>query len=471
MYSHSILLERLQLAFFRAIATALCSVASIWLWHEVIQRNDVIPWSVYTGPVTVASIVVAALLWSVPSHYSSQADELRPIAKGALFTALVLTALSFFLQSDAYSRGTLIVFVPLLVLALLGVNALDRWMAENLERSTSANRRVLLVGYGDAGKRIAGALGLRPGYYEVVGYLDRPSIGVVDGTDIPCLGTTEDLRRVLGEEAIDEAIIALGDASETELQELIGVCMQSRVRWKVLPPLLDLRLDEVRFDTVGGLPVVESRGPRLVGYNWYLKRIVDFLGSVALLIVLSPLLVASYLAIRLTSRGPGVFRQERVGLRGREFTLYKFRTMTVSNDPAIHEEAAVAWVYGDGFDGEGDETVYKQSDSRVTAVGRILRATSIDELPQLWNVAKGDMSLVGPRPPMGYEVDQYTQRDLRRLEVPPGMTGLWQVSGRNSLSFDEMVDLDLDYIDSWSVALDVSILLRTLPAVVVDRGK
>jgi lipopolysaccharide/colanic/teichoic acid biosynthesis glycosyltransferase len=235
--------------------------------------------------------------------------------------------------------------------------------------------------------------------------------------------------------------------------------------------MLDLRLDQIRFDTVGGLPVVEARGPKLVGYNWHLKRIVDLAGSILLLVVLSPIWLVAYLLVVTTSRGPGIYRQARIGLHGEPFTMYKFRTMTNSNDPTIHENAAVAWVYGDGYAGNTSEAAYKKPDSRVTAIGKALRATSIDELPQLWNVAMGDMSLVGPRPPMGYEVEQYTERDRRRLDVPPGVTGLWQVSGRNSLSFDEMVDLDLDYIDSWSVALDVSILLRTLPAVVIDRGK
>lgn len=469
MYSNSILLERVQLGFLRAVATILSSFGSVWAWHALTdQRYE---WSAYIGPSILAATVVVALLWSTPSRFASAADELRPIAKGVLFTTFILMAFSFFLQSDAYSRGTLIVFLPMLVAVLFAANKVDRYLTSRLERSTSATSRVLLVGYGEHGKRVASALALRPGYYSLLGYLDRPSVALADNSPIAYLGTTDDLATALSDNDVDEAIIALGDASEEELQELIGVCMAARVRWKVMPPMLDLRLDQIRFDTVGGLPVVEARGPKLVGYNWHLKRVVDFAGSVLLLVLLSPILVVAYLLVKLTSRGPGIYRQSRVGLHGEAFTMYKFRTMTVSNDPAIHEDAAVAWVYGDGYDGDSSTTTYKKSDSRVTAVGKVLRATSIDELPQLWNVASGDMSLVGPRPPMAYEVDQYTERDRRRLDVPPGVTGLWQVSGRNSLSFDEMVDLDLDYIDSWSVALDVSILLRTIPAVVIDRGK
>ncbi len=471
MYSNAILLERIQLALLRGVATFLTSMLSMLLWHGLIQRQDMIPWGVYVGPSIVAAVVVAALMWSTSSRFPTHADELRPIAKGAIFTALILMAFSFFLQSDAYSRGTLILFVPLLVGALLGVNAFDRWLSRRVGRSSSAGRRVLLVGYGERGKRIAAALALRPGYYNVVGYLDHPASPAPADDSLERLGSTTDLGAVLDDEDIDEAIIAV-DAPERELQDLIGVCLMHRVRWKIVPQMLGLRLDQVRFDRVGGLAVVEPRGSKLVGHNWYMKRFVDIAGSTLMLVILSPILIISYVLIRLTSKGPGIFRQERIGLRGRPFTMYKFRTMTVAADQGVHETDAVAWVFGDGYDGDGDEVTYKRgNDARVTKVGRVLRATSIDELPQLWNVAVGDMSLVGPRPPIEYEVDQYTHRDLRRLDVPPGITGLWQVSGRSSLSFDEMVDLDLDYIDSWSVALDVSILLRTIPAVVANRGK
>jgi lipopolysaccharide/colanic/teichoic acid biosynthesis glycosyltransferase len=237
--------------------------------------------------------------------------------------------------------------------------------------------------------------------------------------------------------------------------------------------MLDLCLDQVQFDTVGGLPIVGERGSQLVGYNWYLKRAFDILGSVLLLILLSPLMAAAAIAVRATSRGPVIFRQTRVGLKEDPFTLYKFRTMEVGNKVSVHQSSATEWVFGDAeADAQGNGASHKNgSDQRVTSVGRILRAASIDELPQLWNVTKGEMSLVGPRPPIDYEVEQYAEWHKRRLEVPPGMTGLWQVSGRNSLSFDEMVTIDIDYIDSWSVGLDVRILLRTIPAVVIDRGK
>lgn len=452
----------------------LSTFTSVWIWHALVQRQDMVPWSIYFVPSVAGALILVAIMWSIPSQFGSLADELIATGRSALLTTLVLMALSFFLQSDAYSRGTLLVFVPVLIVGLLLADRIDRWLSTTLMHASSASRRVLLVGYGDHGQIVAQSLANRPAYYSLIGYLDRR--GVVhpeDDLHLPKLGATDDLASVLANHTVDEVIIVLGDATEHELQDLIGICMAVRIRWKVMPPMLELRLDQVRFDTVGGLPVVGPRGSKLVGYHWYLKRLVDLAGSLTLLLVLSPILVLAALGVMVTSRGPIIYRQARIGLRGQPFTMYKFRSMTVSNDEQVHETAAVAWVYGDGYsqDHNGDVMYKNASDSRITSVGKVLRATSIDELPQLWNVAKGDMSLVGPRPPIDYEVAQYTEKDKRRLEVPPGVTGLWQVSGRSSLSFEEMVDLDLDYIDNWSVGLDVSILLRTLPAVVVDRGK
>jgi exopolysaccharide biosynthesis polyprenyl glycosylphosphotransferase len=473
MYSRSILFERAQLALLRGLATVAASFASVWTWHTIIEEQAVASSGVYLMPSLVAAATVIAITWFVPSRFLTFREEAASITKSVLLAVLVLMALSFFLRGDTYSRGTALVFIPMTVLALLAADAADRWISTKLRLSASASRRVLLVGFGEHGQRVAASLALRPVYYTVVGYLDRRTISREGDIEVPRLGSLDDVQGILADHSVDEAIIAIGYASDQELQELIGICMANNISWRVMPPMLDLCLDQVQFDTVGGLPIVGERGSQLVGYNWYLKRAFDILGSVLLLILLSPLMAAAAIAVRATSRGPVIFRQTRVGLKEDPFTLYKFRTMEVGNKVSVHQSSATEWVFGDAeADAQGNGASHKNgSDQRVTSVGRILRAASIDELPQLWNVTKGEMSLVGPRPPIDYEVEQYAEWHKRRLEVPPGMTGLWQVSGRNSLSFDEMVTLDIDYIDSWSVGLDIRILLRTIPTVVVDRGR
>ncbi len=201
------------------------------------------------------------------------------------------------------------------------------------------------------------------------------------------------------------------------------------------------------------------------------KRTIDLLCAVTLLLITWPVLLIAAIAIKLTSRGPVIFRQERVGRNGRIFSCYKFRSMYMENDPKYHRQFAREWIFDteQSKQEEGGKIVHKLvADPRITPVGRILRKFSIDELPQIINVLKGDMSMVGPRPPLPYEVSLYRTWHLRRLDVMPGLTGLWQVSGRNLLSFEEMVRLDLQYVENWSVWLEFKILLKTV--FVVLRG-
>lgn len=202
------------------------------------------------------------------------------------------------------------------------------------------------------------------------------------------------------------------------------------------------------------------------------KRIFDAVSSALGLLVLSPLLLLIAAAVKLDSNGPVLFSQERVGKGGALFKMYKFRSMTTGCDPAVHREHVTKLILGQtGDEARGADGSFKlDADPRVTRVGRVLRKTSLDELPQLINVLKGEMSLVGPRPPLVYEFECYEPRHARRLSVLPGITGLWQVSGRTRLSFEEMVDLDVRYAQTWSIWLDLWILARTLPAVLSTRG-
>jgi len=201
------------------------------------------------------------------------------------------------------------------------------------------------------------------------------------------------------------------------------------------------------------------------------KRVVDVLCAAVGLVVLMPLLLLIGLIVRLESPGPSLFRQERLGKDGEPFTFYKFRTMVNGNDSAIHRRYVRRLITQGSGDLKGDTGSFKiENDPRVTRFGRILRRTSLDELPQLLNVLAGDMSLVGPRPPLRYEVELYSNRAHRRLECLPGITGLWQVSGRCQTTFDEMVELDIEYVDGWSLGLDLRILARTVPVVFGRKG-
>ena len=206
-----------------------------------------------------------------------------------------------------------------------------------------------------------------------------------------------------------------------------------------------------------------------------LKQGIDFAGALLALVLLSPVMLITALVIKLSSPGPAIFTQTRVGQRGVPFTFYKFRSMHLDTDEGIHREYITRFINGrheESNQGTEEQPLYKlKSDPRITWIGRIIRKTSIDELPQLFNVLKGDMSLVGPRPPLPYEVEQYQSWHLRRiLEMKPGMTGLWQVEGRSETSFDNMVRLDLRYVRTWSLTFDVRILIRTVKVVLLSGG-
>ena len=228
--------------------------------------------------------------------------------------------------------------------------------------------------------------------------------------------------------------------------------------------------------TGGGAPEVVRRVPDRIGgplpmVRSGVKRSIDVAGSLALMVAMAPLAALIAVAIKLDSRGPILHRQPRCGYRGARFTCLKFRSMVADADEGPHRNYVRDLVTGRSKQTNGAGVFKLVGDDRVTRFGALLRRTSLDELPQLWNVLRGDMSLVGPRPPLPYEVELYDARQWRRLECKPGLTGLWQVSGRNQLSYRDMCEMDLEYIDRWSHGLDMRILLRTLPVVVMNSGR
>jgi exopolysaccharide biosynthesis polyprenyl glycosylphosphotransferase len=243
---------------------------------------------------------------------------------------------------------------------------------------------------------------------------------------------------------------------------IIDHCATHAVEFRLVPDFYELSLDRVDVAYLHGVPLIGLREPSLSGVNRLLKRATDLAFASLVLAVLSPLLMLVAIAIKLDSPGPVLFRQLRVGRGGRQFWFYKFRSMRADAE-------AEYWRLQEQNEASGP--IFKmKNDPRVTRVGRFIRRTSIDELPQLLNVLQGTMSAVGPRPPLPREVEQYEEWHLRRLSGSPGMTGLWQVSGRSELTFDEMVLLDIWYIENWSLALDLKIALRTIPAVLFEKG-
>jgi exopolysaccharide biosynthesis polyprenyl glycosylphosphotransferase len=327
-------------------------------------------------------------------------------------------------------------------------------------RLAGVRRRAVLVGDGERVEHLRRALGSGRGgiEYDFVGAVG-PS---PDGISLPFLGRLGDLPRIFTQRDVDELIVAETDFDDRALLEIVELAHRRGVRVRAAPTTAELLTKRADYVAGQGVPLFELRPPAFVGTDWLIKRGFDLLVSLLVVVIGLPLWIGIAIAIKLSSRGPVFFRDRRMGLNEREFDMIKFRTMR-AGAAELQAELEAA--------NEAEGALFKlRDDPRVTRVGAFLRRFSLDEVPQVLNVLRGEMSLVGPRP--------LPLRDYRLLEdwhrkrylVLPGMTGLWQIAGRSDLSFDDLVRLDFYYLENWSIWLDISILLRTIPAVIAARG-
>ncbi|MBN2493220.1 MAG: sugar transferase [Deltaproteobacteria bacterium] len=397
-------------------------------------------------------------------------EEIALVVKAQLVAFAVIFAMAFFYRGFSYSRGAAVFLVPLALVLTLLFRTGFRLAKQGLFRLESVAERVLIVGYSAETDRLIQGLRRPDSAYALLGILAREGRDTPEG--VARLGDLGSLASAISEAQPDRVLLISGDLDHAELIAAIDTCLESRCPWAVVPDLYDMLLDRLHLDEVVGIPVMGPHGSRIVGLNRVVKRTLDLLLSLLLLILLAPVMGAVALVIRASSGGPVLFRQQRIGRSCQPFELLKFRTMRTGAGEDIHRDLMERVIDDDAPGGhDRGRPVYKlKDDPRVTRAGRFLRRFSLDELPQLVNVLRGEMSLVGPRPAIPYEVERYRERHRRRLEAPPGITGLWQVSGRNRLSFEEMVELDIHYIENWTLGLDLRICFKTVAAVLFSRG-
>ena len=326
-------------------------------------------------------------------------------------------------------------------------------------------RHVIIVGSGPRAYRLYQEISANPqAGYSLLGFIDSHSNGVTpEEIKRRKLGSIEQLEEILVNNVVDEVLIALPIKScYSDIQNSIRVCEKVGIESKYLSDVFQSTVAKPRHEEAERFPVVAMKVVS-DGHCVAVKRAIDIIGSVLCLIILSPIILLTALAIKLTSKGPVIFSQERYGLNKRRFKMYKFRSMVM--DAEVRQSSLESM-------NEARGPVFKiKDDPRVTKVGRFLRKTSIDELPQLVNVLRGDMSLVGPRPLPKRDVSRFSEGWLmRRFSVRPGITGLWQIRGRSNVAFDRWIELDLKYIDEWTLGLDLKILIRTLPVVLKGTG-
>jgi exopolysaccharide biosynthesis polyprenyl glycosylphosphotransferase len=391
-------------------------------------------------------------------------DEIYGVINGA-FTGFVVTVFFiFFWRPLVYSRLFFLYATALIILLLIVARLVRRGVLRSLRAQGVGVDRVLIVGSDQMGLTVMRNLMAQPELgYAVVGFVDDdPERGSTNIGRFQALGNTANLPALLHSQQVDQVIITLPWQQRRQILAITSQCARAGVRPRIVPDLFQMSLSMVDMQNVAGIPMLTPNDTQLSPWARVFKRGTDVLGSAFGLLIFSPLLAIIAVAIRLDSPGPVIFSQPRVGRNGKLFRVFKFRTMVKDADQIKDQVRHL---------NEAQGPMFKiRDDPRITRVGRFLRRTSLDELPQFWNSLLGDMSLVGPRPALPEEVADYADWHRQRLATAPGITGLWQVSGRSDLSFEEMVLLDIYYIENWSPLRDLSILLRTIPQFIAGRG-
>jgi len=404
----------------------------------------------------------------------SKANQIVAISKSLFYGLIFVIVYSFFIKSGFILESRLFILC-FGILALINFSIIRvliiRWVIIRLYKEKIIKKNVLIIGAGKAGKFLATKLHLEDDNgISILGFLDdKIKKGVEILPNLYNLGNTDEIEEVNSNKKINEVIIAIDNITYERLLQIIDKCQAINARISLSSSLFDIISEKMVTEQYSEIPIIEV-SPRVnEGINIFFKRVVDFIGALVGLVLLSPLLFIIAVIIKLTSKGPVLFTHDRVGKDGKYFKFYKFRSMTVvKDDDEERKKMMLEFMKNDKHQADNDTKII--NNSRVTKIGKLIRKTSIDELPQLINVIKGEMSLVGPRPALPYEYEHYDNWQKRRVKVLPGCTGLWQISGRSNVNFNDSVVLDLFYINNMSPWLDLQIILKTIPVMLFAKG-
>jgi len=474
-----VLREPARLIAYRRLALDVVLTVGSFLFAHQLRSNvlpvlvpRLLPGGLYPLSAYLPLLAVVLPVWLVlltahrlaaPGEVLSLRREALKELRVAVLGVMVLAAASYLLRLQFISRPFLLLFGFTNGIVLAAARIVERQTALGRKLVEAPERVVVIVGCGDEAVSLARqvvqhrAWGLR-----LLGLVDADGCGRDQADGFPIVGRAPELLELLTREVVDEVVLAVPTRQLGELEPLLVRCQELGVRVRVaLRPFPHLR-PHVEVEALDGVPLLTFATAPIAPFALFVKRLVDTSVALVALVLTAPLWLLIWAVIRVTSRGPALYRQERCGMHGRRFVLLKFRTMVENAESLRHEVAHLNVMDGPVFKAPGDP--------RVTPIGRFLRRSSLDELPQLLNVLKGEMSLVGPRPPIPQEVEHYEPWQRRRLAMKPGITCLWQISGRSDLDFATWMELDLAYIDHWSLWLDLKILVLTMPAVFSGRG-
>jgi len=467
---------RLLYTDFLVVVSAVFGAQLLWVRVRTVLAGEPVPAdgaqpyaTVYSVCLVIAWLGMLALLGTrEPRIAGTGGGEYRRllVASLATFGGLAIVVYLFNLQ---LARGYFLIALPIGLAALFLTRHLWRLWLRAQRREGAYSSKVVLAGCTESVEHLARELSRMPeAGLQVVGACvpagREHEVAPIDTGPIPILGDVDHVLEAVEDFDADTVIITSSDElSPQKVRELSWRLEPGHQHLIVAPALTDIGGPRIHIRPVAGLPLVHVETPRYKGGKLHSKRLFDVVASALLIALLAPVLVAVAVAIVITDPGPVLFRQRRVGKNGRRFSMLKFRTMVVDAEARLAELKAQA--------DAGNDILFKmRDDPRVTPVGRILRRYSLDELPQLFNVLRGEMSLIGPRPPLKTEVEEYDDHVHRRFLVKPGITGLWQVNGRSNLSWEESVRLDLYYVENWTLTGDLAILFRTAQAVLARDG-
>ncbi len=425
---------------------------------KIIPLKQYQPFDVYLISVSLASFFWI-LIFAYRGLYSynprvSVKNQGTQLLGATIIAAFVTMALSFMYRQFAYSRFVFIIGTLLAFLIIFAARIIFTQIVLHLLKKGIGVAKTVILGSGEAAESLAKIIAYDQ--YTKVGFLGLFKFKR-DGEINP------KLKEALVNEGAKRVIVAGIEPSEEDMRELLYECRKEGASVEFLPPFDELLQGRVERTRLGGYNLLLFKDIALEEWQRIVKRSADILLSIILLMVLSPFLLIIALLIKLTSKGPTFYKQIRIGRNGRKFKMIKFRSMYRDADKRVDELLKK-------YNVSNLKLIKLKKDPRITPVGRFLRRFSLDELPQLINVLKGEMSLVGPRPPLPREVELYHNWELKRVDVTPGMTGLWQVSGRSDVPFEKMVEYDLEYIKNWSLWLDLKILLKTPLVVLTGKG-
>ena len=404
--------------------------------------------------------------------FIKRAFQFISFSRALFLGVIVIISLSFIAKIPGIrdSRLFIILFTINLIILFIFLRAvLFRNLFLKFAKSRYFRRKLIIVGAGKAGKLLGAKLFFENNYgTKLIGYIDdNIPVGTKVLNDFKVLGPTTNLLEISARQKISEVIIAIDNIEYERLLNIIDLCIKASLDVKLASELFDIVPQKIITDSYSGIPIVDV-SPRInQNITLLFKRVIDFIGVMIGLILLSPVLLLIAVLVKTTSKGPVLFKQKRIGLNGKEFLFFKFRSMTIINeDDSERQKQMILFMKDKHTNGETKVI----NEARITWIGKYIRKLSLDELPQLLNVLRGEMSLVGPRPCLPYEYENYDEWQKRRLKVLPGCTGVWQVSGRSNVSFTDSVVLDLYYINNMSPWLDLQLILKTFPVMIFGKG-